>query len=98
MPTKRSTKKVVWEDPPGHRRTPGSVDHSVAAAQLRSRPGQWARIAEYASSAGAGSTAARIRAGDARAWEPAGDYEAVSRTVEGKHVVFARYMGGADDA
>lgn len=71
----------------------GRTMHSLVAAQLRYRPGQWARIAVHSTASRAAGCAASIRSGKLRAYLPAGSYEAAARTEDGVHAVFARYVG-----
>ncbi|MEH1168935.1 hypothetical protein V6V47_26480 [Micromonospora sp. CPCC 205539] len=90
-----------WEDPPPptrrNPRTPGGATAAAEravriAAELRARPGEWAVIAEGANSR---VLTTRIRHGVIAVWRPAGAYEAVCRTVDGRITVFARYVGAA---
>lgn len=83
-----------WEKPP----TSGPLDarrfdsHAVAA-DLKSRPGEWAVVAENPGNAGLST---RIK--DARqmaAFAPAGSFQACHRTVNGVKTIYARYVGGA---
>ncbi len=89
-----STNGITFEEPPQPRKGGGSVLHAQAAAALRARPGQWARIGTYSNSGSASSMVQTIRMARTRAYEPAGAFEAVSRTVKGVHGVWARYKGG----
>jgi hypothetical protein len=84
--------EVIFEEPPGayaHAR----VEHTVVSRAARLRPGEWARVGAYPTPASASSIAYRINRGTLRAWSPAGAFEAVSRTVDGEHRVYARYLG-----
>lgn len=78
----------MWEDPPPKR-------WSLIAAELRSRPGEWALVAENATTA----TTTYINQGRITAFRPAGAFEARSvldpRTRRAAKV-FARYVGGAE--
>jgi hypothetical protein len=72
------------EDPPaGH---PGGRPSTVVQPivnQLREHPGQWARVAEFPAQRPAGSLASRL------AIHP--NIQAMSRQVDGKAVVWARW-------
>ena len=85
---------LVWEDPPLENRG-GGVNHQHVAQQLRTNPGAWARVSTYATAASAGAMAQSVRRALLTAYQPEGAYEAVSRTVEGKYYVYARYVGRA---
>lgn len=82
---------IRWEDPPPPR------DHlalprrpwELIACQLRNQPGRWALVDD----SGNMGVAARITAGAFRWWAPAGTFQAVRRYVEGRPVVYARYVG-----
>lgn len=87
--------KIVFENPPA--RTGGQKPRSRAlvttAAALRRAAGEWARIGLYRNAATSGSVANQIKRGKLAAFRPAGAFEAVSRTVDGQHRVYARYVG-----
>lgn len=87
------TEDLIWEDPPagGHTHRKGTL--SFAALKLRSRKGKWARVRRYNSSATSASMAFQIRAGRSSHFQPEGAFEAVARTVDDEHWVFARYVG-----
>lgn len=96
MPKRSSRKKVAWESPPGGvAKKSQAQDHRALAQELRGRPGEWGHILTYNTSSSSATTANAIRQGSTAAWQPAGHYEAVARTVEGEHRVYARYTGGA---
>lgn len=98
------TDTIVWEDPPpsnvgAPRQTP-----AITAAQLRRRPGQWARIASKSSITAATAAAYHINHAHAPAFLPEGAFQATARTVWAKdaegvnrpeHRVYARFTGGA---
>jgi hypothetical protein len=82
---------VVWEAPPPSQ--PRKGGRSATAWQehaqlLRSRPGEWARIADRDNSAVAKSMASQIRLGIIPAFEPIGAFEATHRGGR----VYARYV------
>lgn len=84
-----------WESPPELTRAgqrPRPVDHEAIAEALRSRPGEWAVIAAGHVQTG---LVTQIRGGVVAAYRPAGLFEAVRRTVDGRVTVYARYCGGA---
>lgn len=74
-------------------RTKRSRQHLEAAAALRERPGEWAVIKTTPTSQAARSAATHIRTGLLAAYRPARSFEATSRTVEGEHRVYARFVG-----
>ncbi|RKN38435.1 hypothetical protein [Micromonospora endolithica] len=83
-----------WEDPPppsyGGPGSPIAAHLRRVAAELRARPGQWAAIVEGPTGP---PLTARIKRGTDHAWQPAGAFEAVYRTVAGETVTYARYVG-----
>jgi hypothetical protein len=66
--------------------------HRAHAARLREHPGQWAAIGTYATRASATSFASMARRGYG-AYVPRRAFEAEVRTVDGEHLVYARYVG-----
>lgn len=96
MPKKRSD-GPKWEDPPPRRRTTEATqNHKEVADLLKTRPGTWRYILSYSAATTAGSVAQSIRTGHTSAWAPAGSFDAVARTVDGQHRVYARYIGGTE--
>lgn len=90
---------IVFEEPPASKRGAKSTRHRDVVAQLKARPGEWARIRTGTTRASVDSCAQQIRTGRLVAYNPAGTFEAVGRTVEGAYVVFARYIAkDGDDA
>lgn len=86
---------IRFEDPPTpHRRGP-SKEYQAIAEALRARPGEWAIIHDHAAEGSSRNVAVRIKNGTCRAFRPAGAFDAVSRRVEGRFRVYARYTGGA---
>ncbi len=92
---------IRWEaPPPAHPRSerprgPKSA-LSPLADELRARPGEWAIVFEGAQQQGkASGMAAHIRLGQVQAFTPTGDFDAVTRTVDGLARVYARYIGEA---
>lgn len=82
-----------WEEPPPdlrEGRRPRDVDHQTIAEELRRRPGRWAAIAAGSVQTG---LVTQIRTGIVAAYRPAGSFEAVRRTVDGRATVYARYLG-----
>lgn len=90
--------KIYFEDLPiRQQRTMKKSKHEQIAAKLRKRRGEWARIDTYKTGASMSSTAYHIRHANIAAYAPAGAFEAVGRTVDGKHSVWARYTGPDGD-
>lgn len=86
--------KIHFENPPvRQQRTTKKSKSEQIAAKLRKRPGEWARIGVYKSGASMSSTAYHVRHGNVAAYAPAGTFEAVGRTADGVHGVWARYIG-----
>jgi hypothetical protein len=92
---------IVWEDPPGTATGRPGVRHAAIAAELRARPGEWAKVATAASS----QMARDIKKARYLAYVPAGSFEAVSRnnrTVNGRKSpvaeIYARYVGDGEVA
>lgn len=84
---------IRWETPPAAK---GAQVHDWAAigAQLAAAPGRWALVAVCANGTVANSTAYNIRRGKYEPLMALGRFEAKSRTVDGEHRVYARYVGG----
>jgi len=82
---------IVFEDPPPNGAGLEGI-WALRLAPLRERPGEWARVAGPLTVSSAGSTARNLKKGDYSGC-PKGDYEAVSRQVDGKAYVWARYVG-----
>lgn len=86
---------IRWEAPPPSKRikTPAAVkSHSKydqIAADMRARPGEWAVVYEGAQNSGSG-LATHIRMGQQRCFSPAGDFDALTRTIDGSTTVYAR--------
>lgn len=86
--------RIVFEAPPARSHRPrGKTKHEKIAATLIKRPGEWALIESYAKQATMSSVAHQIKHGKIRAYGPKGTFDAVGRSVEGKHRVWARYLG-----
>lgn len=81
-----------WEEPPPTRLRRDRIerDHDAIALALRERPGEWAAIATGSVQTG---LVTQIRTGFVAAYRPAGSFEAVRRTVDGRPTVYARYLG-----
>jgi hypothetical protein len=77
---------LVWEDPPPLKSRVKWLDE---AAELRSRPRTWARIAEHSGSGAAENMAAGIRRADLAAFHPRGAFDARSQGP----IVWAVYVG-----
>ncbi len=88
---------IRWEEPRASKRGPGdgrgrSRRYAAIADQLRQHPGRWAVVAE-AASPGTSALASHIKMGALQAFAPGGDFDAVSRKVNGLIAVYARYLG-----
>lgn len=84
--------EVSWEEPPRVTRGRSRAAFMEVADKLRANPGVWACIARYGKTGSAGSIAAHISKGRYDGIEP-GEFEAVSRNVDGEFRVYARYVG-----
>lgn len=82
---------IKWEAPPTRG---GGEDHGLAQ-ELRKQPGEWARTHEFDKPNRAGAVSQQIRAGQRAGFKPGGSFESVSRTVDGKGVVYTRFVGDA---
>jgi hypothetical protein len=83
--------ELRFEEPPAPRHG-GRYSQVEAAQKLRERPGEWAVATVCTTSDSSSSMARAIRVGTRRAWQPAGDFEAVARKVDGEYRVYARYV------
>jgi hypothetical protein len=84
--------EIIREDPPAQSRS-GKYDD--VADQLADDIGSWYRIATGATT---GTLATNINKGAMRAFQPAGSFEAVSRTQEDGVSIWARYVGEGETA
>jgi hypothetical protein len=89
-----------WEDPPPprggpERDRPRNEMADAVAAQLRMRPGRWAKVYDGPRSCGTG-LASHIRSGALSGFGPGGDFDACSRLIDDRRVVYARYLGDGD--
>ena len=82
-----------FEDPPPSRQFAPRTDHVAVAAELKAHPGQWAIISRHRTAAAAATAAGRIKCGFPAAYKPAGAFDAVARTVNGEHRMYAMYRG-----
>lgn len=102
MTTTTVASVIRWEEPPAtesrvsttRRKAPSKYD--LLANELRSRPGQWALVLDDGSSGKASGLATHIRLGQVLCFTPTGDFDAVTRVVDGKYLVYARYVGEED--
>jgi hypothetical protein len=90
-----------WEEPPPAKHNGagfgGPASRFAALAdELRSRPGEWAVVCESAKAAA--GLATHIRMGQMRCFTPAGDFDAVTRRVDGLTLTYARYVGDGEVA
>jgi hypothetical protein len=86
---------IVWEDPPKTGRSSARGRHTAIAAELKARPGEWAKVLVDTNL----SQSSQIRNGLYKAYQPAGSFEAVARNarnVDGRVRcdIYARYVGG----
>lgn len=90
---------IRWEEPtPGRHRGNLGVGRSryeAVAAELRANPGRWALIYEAEGDSRA-ALATHIRMGQVQCFSPCGDFDAVSRRIEGVERVYARYVGDGE--
>lgn len=96
--------EMHFEEPPKVPSLPtgaGRGKHWDAARRLRERPGEYAMVSAYDSRSTAASTAYMVRQGTLNAYAPRGAFHAVSRTVDGEHRLYVKYVGeqeqGASD-
>lgn len=69
-----------WEEPP-KKRSGRNAKAYKDAKRLASRPGKWARIADYKTYQSAATRAYAIRNGEIKAWNDVGTFEAKVRQV-----------------
>jgi hypothetical protein len=88
---------VKWEDPPMSARAGRGKKWQEEAAELRSRPGQWAVLREYPSGkrSRAYDLAVNVKQGRIVAFRPYGAFEASVRLDGGVHKVYARYVAAS---
>ncbi|WP_405824117.1 hypothetical protein OG705_28905 [Streptomyces sp. NBC_00838] len=79
---------LVFESPPPPRKA--NPDNDAIADKLRKRHGEWAKVGAFTN---AETTAANIRRGRPKAFEPSGAFEAVSRKVGDETFLYVRYVG-----
>lgn len=80
-----------FEEPPAPFQRPRG-DQATAAKALMERPGEWGIVAICCNSGSSASMARAVRKGVSKTWQPAGDFEALSRKVDGEYRVYARYV------
>lgn len=84
-----------FEEPPAPFQKPRG-DQAKAAKALMERPGEWGMVTVCRSGGSSSSMARAIRKGVSKTWQPAGDFEALARKVNGEYRVYARYMPDPD--
>lgn len=85
---------VRFEDPPsGPEMDRASYDWTAIAAALKKRPLRWAIIATCTNSNLSAVMARYVRTSTYTPLREAGKFEAVARTVDGEHRVYARWVG-----
>lgn len=80
------------ETPPPSKRGPSAKNLEIANG-LKADPNEWYRIMETNKTTSAGVVVSSIKKGTRGGFEPAGAFEATSRSIDGKGVVYARYVG-----
>lgn len=89
--------ELQWGDPPRRDGRRSYHRHELVAKRLKARQGEWAWLV-FNSARGASNAASTAALGGIPAYEPAGDFEAVHRLVDGEHRMYVRYLGdGADE-
>ena len=83
--------KIRWEDPPANESGWGSHKWADVLEPLREHPKRWAVLLIVPTSRKAANLVSAFRNGHRRS--PPGRWEFVSRTVDGEHRVYARYLG-----
>ncbi len=68
-------------------------DWAAIGAALKKRPQRWAVVMVCETQPLAGTHAKNVRRGVPSALRPLGIFEAVSRTIDGEHRVYARWVG-----
>jgi hypothetical protein len=89
------TAVLRWEKPPATGRYPlgrGKSRWAKVADDLRTRPGEWALIAEGPVAENSG-LATQIRMGQMVCFSPAGDFDAETQRKNGVRKVWATYVG-----
>jgi hypothetical protein len=91
---------IRWEEPPPAKRYAttgvGHSSYAPLADELRGRPDQWALVMDKPGRDT--GLANHIRMGQMLCFSPAGDFDACSRQIDGRTLVYARYLGDpADD-
>jgi len=89
---------IRWEAPPPRNVSAGGrgkagIDWGPIAAELRSRPGEWALAVTFEAGNLAAQIARLIRRADMTVFGPAGSFEATARKVDGEGRVYVRYVG-----
>jgi hypothetical protein len=88
--------ELKFETPPAQRRITWGRHYEVAS-RLRAKPGEWAVVGVYNASNTAASIARQVNRGAMAAYQPAGSFEAMSRTVDGEYRAYARFVGEKTD-
>jgi len=82
--------KIEFGDLPSGMRGGVESPHSEIAAELRARPGEWARVLTGAPP----NTTTRIKKGMTVAYRPAGTFDATARSIKrNRGDIWARYVG-----
>lgn len=87
--------EIRWEDPPSATAATRRGYWVPLLEPLMDQPKRWAIVATKETQSNASSTAANLRFRVVKV--PPGRWEFVSRTVDGEHRVYARYLGPDED-
>jgi hypothetical protein len=82
---------IVWEDPPPPERAIN--EWAAIGEQLKSRPGEWARVTTRPKAHDARMVASRINNDGYARLRTLGRFEAAARRLGEKWAVYARYVG-----
>lgn len=87
-----STVEFIEGDPPPSKRGARTALYMDVVRDLKDKPGVWAIVKICPTMSIAGTMAHHIREGRYKAFRPLGRFESVSRVVDGKFIVYARYV------
>ncbi len=86
--------ELVWQDPPTRNRGRATKENVPEAELLKTRPDTWAMVYEYDKPTAAAGCAQEINRAR-RAGYRDGNFTAKSRTVDGRFVVYVKYVPAA---
>jgi len=87
-----SDEELIWEEPPPTMHEQGTAEWDRIANALREHPGVWAMVKISSNHA----NATHIKKGNLRSFQPAGSFEAKSRSIDSTTnnvKLYARYVG-----